>query len=78
MQIPFSKFFLSSKGRIQDRQGPIRLDRVTHFGFSVGAKNNMDGPFQLEIEYIGLEFDPNHREEFAYEIYKADKYIVAT
>lgn len=78
VKIPFSKFFLSSKGRIQDRQGPIRLDRVTHFGFSVGAKNNMDGPFQLEIEYIGLEFDPNHREEFAYEMYKTDKYIVAT
>ncbi|XP_018784615.1 PREDICTED: complex I intermediate-associated protein 30, mitochondrial [Bactrocera latifrons] len=78
VKIPFSKFFLSSKGRIQDRQGPIRLDRVTHFGFSVGAKNNMDGPFQLEIEYVGLEFDPNHREEFAYEMYKTDKYIVAT
>ncbi|XP_036323109.1 complex I intermediate-associated protein 30, mitochondrial [Rhagoletis pomonella] len=78
VKIPFSKFFLSSKGRIQDKQGPIRLDRVTHFGLSVGAKNNMDGPFKLEMEYIGLEFDPNRREEFAYEMYKTDKYIVAT
>ncbi|XP_054733502.1 complex I intermediate-associated protein 30, mitochondrial [Anastrepha obliqua] len=78
VKIPFSKFFLSSKGRIQDRQGPIRLDHVTHFGFSVAAKNNMDGVFRLEIDYVGLEYDPDHREEFAYEMYKTDKYIVAT
>lgn len=25
----------------------------------------------------GLEFDPTHDEEFAYEMYKTDKYIVA-
>lgn len=24
----------------------------------------------------GLEFDPTHDEEFAYEMYKTDKYIV--
>ncbi|XP_067630328.1 complex I intermediate-associated protein 30, mitochondrial [Eurosta solidaginis] len=77
-KIPFSKFFLSSKGRIQDRQLPIRLNRVTHFGFSVAAKNYMDGPFRLEVEYVGLEYDPTHREKFAYEMYKTDKYIVAT
>lgn len=78
MQIPFSKFFLSSKGRVQDRQGPIKLNRVTHFGFSVGAKKGMDGPFGLEIDYVGVEFDPNHTEVFAYEMYKTDKYIAAT
>lgn len=77
-KIPFSKFFLASKGRVQDRQGPISLDRVTHFGFSVGAKGGTDGQFSLEIDYIGLEFDPCHREEFAYEMYKQQKYIVAT
>ena len=78
LQIPFSKFFLSSKGRIQDKQGPIRLDRVTHFGFSVAAKNGMDGPFALEVDYVGLEYDPSHQEEFAYEMYKTDKYIANT
>lgn len=77
-KIPFSKFFLSSKGRVQDRQGPIPLDRVTHVGISVSSKGGLDGPFNLEIDYIGLEFDPTHREEFAYEMYKTDKYIVAT
>jgi hypothetical protein len=25
-----------------------------------------------------LEFDPSHKEEFAYEMYKQDRYIVAT
>jgi len=77
-RIPFSKFFYSSKGRIQDRQGPIALDRITNFGFSVAAKNNYNGPFSLEIDYVGLEFDPTHREEFAYEMYKTPNYIVGT
>ncbi|KAJ3648237.1 hypothetical protein Zmor_020056 [Zophobas morio] len=75
-KIPFSKFFMSSKGRVQDRQYPIPLNKVTNFGISVGDKIN--GPFSLEIDYIGLEYDPNHTEEFAYEQYKAPKYIVST
>lgn len=78
VRIPFSKFFRSSKGRIQDRQCPIPLNEVTHIGFSVSAKGQSDGPFNLEIAYIGLEFDPSNQEEFAYEMYKQDKYIVAT
>lgn len=77
MQIPFSKFFYSSKGRIQDRQQEIQLNRITHFGLSVSAKNDMDGPFNLEIDYIGLEYDPDHTEEFAYEMYRLPKYIAA-
>lgn len=75
-KIPFSKFFLSSRGRVQDRQFPIPLNKVTNFGISVGDKIN--GPFNLEIDYIGLEYDPNHHEDFAYEMYQTDKYIVAT
>lgn len=78
LQIPFSKFFYSSKGRIQDKQQAVPLNQITHFGFSVSAKNGMDGQFNLEIDYIGLEFDPNHREEFAYEMYRTQNYIVAT
>lgn len=73
-KIPFSKFILGSKGRIQDKQTRIRLDRITHFGISCGDKIN--GVFNLEVEYIGLEFDPTHNEEFAYEMYKTDRYIV--
>lgn len=63
---------------MQDRQTPIKLNRVTHFGISVGARGGHDGPFSLEVDYIGLEFDPKHREEFAYEMYQMPKYMVAT
>ncbi|PZC75498.1 hypothetical protein B5X24_HaOG206039 [Helicoverpa armigera] len=73
-KIPFSKFVLGSKGRLQDKQNRMRFDKVTHFGISCGDKIN--GRFDLEIEYVGLEFDPTHEEEFAYEMYKTDKYIV--
>lgn len=45
-------------------------------GITAGDKIN--GPFNLEIDYIGLEYDPNLTEEFAYEMYQTDKYIVAT
>lgn len=75
-KIPFSKFFLSSRGRVQDNQFPLPQNKVSNFGISVGDKIN--GPYNLEIDYIGLEYDPNHHEDFAYEMYKTDKYIVAT
>ncbi|KAE8587708.1 hypothetical protein XENTR_v10022078 [Xenopus tropicalis] len=67
-QIPFSKFFLSSRGRIQDNQHPLWTDKITAVGFTLGDKAN--GPFQLEIDFIGLCNDRAHTEEFAYEKYK--------
>lgn len=42
---------MGSKGRVQDKQNRMRLDRVTHFGISCGDK--IEGPFDLEIEYVG-------------------------
>lgn len=68
VKIPFSKFFLSSHGRIQDEQSPIWLDKVNTIGFTLGDK--VDGPFQLEIDFIGACNDKAHTEEFAYELYK--------
>lgn len=76
VKIPFSKFFLASKGRVQDKQYPIPLEKITNFGITVGAKFGQEGPFGLEIDFIGLEFDPNHTEKFAYEMYKMPKYMV--
>lgn len=78
VRIPFSKFFLASKGRVQDSQGPVPLNRISSLGFSVGARGGHEGQFRLEFDYIGVEYDPSHREEFAYEMYKQPKYIVAT
>jgi NADH dehydrogenase [ubiquinone] 1 alpha subcomplex assembly factor 1 len=77
-KIPFSKFFYASKGRVQDLQTQIPLNRITHLGFSVSSRGGYQGNFSLEIDYVGLEYDPAHTEEFAYEMYKADKFIVAT
>lgn len=61
-----------SKGRVQDMQERIPLDRVASFNI-VAAK--VDGPFCLEIDYIGLELDPDKDEEFAYETYRIPKFI---
>ena len=77
-KIPFSKFFLSSKGRVQDKQFPLPSNRITSVGFSVSARGGFEGDFNLEFDYIGCEWDPDHTEEFAYEMYKQDKYIVNT
>uniref|UniRef100_A0AAG5DB45 NADH:ubiquinone oxidoreductase intermediate-associated protein 30 domain-containing protein n=1 Tax=Anopheles atroparvus TaxID=41427 RepID=A0AAG5DB45_ANOAO len=77
-KIPFSKFFLASKGRVQDQQGPVPLNRITNVGFSVGSRGGHEGTFRLEFDFIGLEFDPSHQEEFAYEMYRQQKYIVGT
>jgi NADH dehydrogenase [ubiquinone] 1 alpha subcomplex assembly factor 1 len=63
---------LSSKGRIQDKQEPIPLNRLTSFGITAGDKT--EGPFHLEIDYIGLEFDPSHKEVTAYETYNVPNF----
>lgn len=75
-QIPFSKFFLSTKGCIQDKQCELLGSRVSRFGITAAGLIDMDGPFSLEIDYIGLEYDPSHTEEFAYEMYQVPKFIV--
>ncbi|XP_060938527.1 complex I intermediate-associated protein 30, mitochondrial [Limanda limanda] len=68
VKIPFSKFFLTHRGRIQDLQHNLLLDKVNTVGFTLGDK--ADGPFQLEIDFIGVCKDYAHTEEFAYEAYK--------
>ncbi|XP_011634495.1 complex I intermediate-associated protein 30, mitochondrial [Pogonomyrmex barbatus] len=67
VRIPFSKFIFSSKGRLQDNQIPIVLHEVSNFGISLA--DDVTGHFRLEIDYIGLESDAFHKEEFAYESY---------
>ncbi|XP_068209831.1 complex I intermediate-associated protein 30, mitochondrial isoform X2 [Palaemon carinicauda] len=73
-RIPFSKFFLNSKGRVQDKQCAIPLDRVVSVGISAGDRIN--APFRLEVDYIGVYCDPDHTEEFAYEMYQLPKFYI--
>jgi len=71
-QIPFSKFVFGSKGRVQDRQNRITLDRIAAVGLAAASP---DGPFSLEVDWIGVECDYNNPEEFAYEQYKIPPYV---
>ncbi|EFN86781.1 Probable complex I intermediate-associated protein 30, mitochondrial [Harpegnathos saltator] len=66
-RIPFSKFVFASKGRIQDKQNPIKLDEIRNFGITLA--DDVSCHVKLEIDYIGLECDMYNVEESAYEGY---------
>lgn len=74
-KIPFSKFYLSAKGRVQDKQEAVQLDRVSTVGITIADSN--PGPFELHIDYIGLIFDENHMDKFEYEMYEVPSYVFA-
>uniref|UniRef100_A0A0L8FTS4 NADH:ubiquinone oxidoreductase intermediate-associated protein 30 domain-containing protein n=1 Tax=Octopus bimaculoides TaxID=37653 RepID=A0A0L8FTS4_OCTBM len=74
--IPISRFYRAFKGRIQDRQDPLPLDRIAAFGITLGDGNS--GPFGLEIDYIAAMYDMNHTEEFAWEMYQTEPYTTNT
>lgn len=63
---------LSVRGRVQDKQCPIPRNKVSSLGITAASGNLMDGDFRLEIDYIGLEYDPVLEETFAYEQYKME------
>ena len=70
MKIPWSKFFLGSRGRIQDKQSLVPLEAGV-VGMSISLMDGNTGPFHFEIKDIGLHNDPtNDDEQFAYEMYK--------
>ncbi|PIO77640.1 Complex I intermediate-associated protein 30 [Teladorsagia circumcincta] len=66
-KIPFSKFFHTVAGRIQDKQNRVYLDEVSSLG--IVLMDRIDGEFQLELDYIGVYNDQTHFEKFAYETY---------
>ncbi|KAK3913505.1 Complex I intermediate-associated protein 30, mitochondrial [Frankliniella fusca] len=71
-RIPFSKFFLHHKGRVQDDQFPADTTEVKNISITLLDQN--DGPFSLEIDYLGCIRDPSHTEVFAYESYRVPKW----
>ena len=71
--IPFSKFMLTSKGYIQDKQEPFLRRSDTVSNISIVLMDRVNGPFNLEIAQIGLinEDQPDSaREIISYETYK--------
>lgn len=52
--------------------------RVSRIGITAAGLNWMDGEFNLEIDYIGVEYNPYHTEETAYEMYKVPNFIAGT
>lgn len=52
--------------------------RVGRIGITAAGLDHLDGEFNLEIDYIGVENNPIHTEEFAYELYKMPNFVVGT
>ena len=69
--IPFSKFILTHRGAIQDKQTPF--DREEVINFSITLADRVNGPFNLEIAKVGLlkqNLPLLVAEKTAYETYK--------
>jgi len=71
--IPFSHFFLTYCGRIQDNLEVLRVDDVVAVGFTL--MDRVDGPFQLELDSIKVRCVKNSTScrDFPYETYKFPK-----
>lgn len=66
-KIPFSKLYLSFKGRKQDKQGEFPTQCVQTIGFTLA--DGTDGPYYLELDSIALMYDVNLTGIHAYETY---------
>jgi NADH dehydrogenase [ubiquinone] 1 alpha subcomplex assembly factor 1 len=75
-KIPFSKFFHLSQGRISDVQYPFSKKQIKNIGFT--CMDDVDGPFSLELDFIGVLRDNEFTEEFAYETYRTEKFVANT
>ena len=66
IKIPFSKFVFQEKGTIQDRQYEMPDSFITNIGITLADKK--PGPFRLEIDHIGVYWNPLNFESCAYEL----------
>ncbi|QQP35125.1 putative complex I intermediate-associated protein 30 mitochondrial, partial [Caligus rogercresseyi] len=71
VKIPFSKFLFTHRSAIQDDQLPLTKKLQKAYKVGITLKDQTDGPFSLEIDYIGVELDNDeHQEVSAYESYR--------
>lgn len=66
-KIPLSKFYHTSSSIMHYRQFPVDLGRMRLLSFTI--MDDIEGPFSLELDYIGLYFDEQQSEVFDYEQY---------
>lgn len=71
VRIPFSKFVICKNGQISENQYPLLANIITNFGITIADK--ISGPFKLEIDYIGVCYNTNISENFAYELYDVNR-----
>ncbi|PBC33826.1 complex I intermediate-associated protein 30, mitochondrial [Apis cerana] len=71
VRIPFSKFVVCNKGQINENQYRLLESTVTNFGITIADK--IPGSFKLEIDYIGVCYNTNISENFAYEMYDVNR-----
>ncbi|XP_005105656.1 complex I intermediate-associated protein 30, mitochondrial [Aplysia californica] len=74
VKIPFSKFYTTHSGRIQDKQEYLPLNVINSVGITTA--DAAEGPFYLEIDSIALMYDINLSGKHAYELYQNKYYEV--
>ncbi|KAL3082851.1 hypothetical protein niasHS_010653 [Heterodera schachtii] len=65
--IPFSRFVFTVEGRAIDVQYPLDPRAASSIGITL--MDRIEGPFRLEIDFIGATHDISHLEKHAYEKY---------
>jgi NADH dehydrogenase [ubiquinone] 1 alpha subcomplex assembly factor 1 len=69
LRIPFSKFIYNYKSFTQDLQGYLPAFKIKFV--SIALHDKIDGPYSLEIDYMGLRRETlNFEEHTAYENYR--------
>ena len=76
IQIPFSKFFSVTHGRLSDRQNQFSEIDISSVGFT--CMDGIEGPFSFDIDFIGLLKDNSVTEKFPYETYDTPKFVTNT
>ncbi|VDQ13063.1 unnamed protein product [Trichobilharzia regenti] len=66
-KIPLSKFYRTYTGFVHTRQSPINTLNMRLMSFTL--MDNIEGPFSLELDYIGLYYDNEQSDAFDYEKY---------